>query len=207
MAWRARRSQLWLAAVLLATACPPTTVTINLPRANALVDDPGVAIALTVPRSFTPTATIVRVDGVDLVAALGLVPPFANAGGSVAIGADRVAVTGFTWTVPPSGPVAISATLTGLASADHVLAAEAFPAAGGASVAKSRSFAVVEPMTLEAHEIATAGTPAPPPVPTNHAGNATLGESLAAPPVALANGAGQLRAGYVPAAQGRVGAH
>jgi hypothetical protein len=205
MASRGRAPVLWLAAALFATACPPAGPTINLPRANALVDDPGVAIDLKVPQSFTPTATIVRVDGVDLVAALGLVPPFANASGSVAIGADTIAVTGFTWTIPPSGPVAITATLTGLSSADHVLDAQAFPAAGGATVTKSRSFAVVEPMTLEAHEIASSGTPAPPPVSANHAGNATLGESLAAPPVALSNGAVQLRAGYVPAAQGRAG--
>jgi len=205
MASRARRSGLWLAAALVATACPPSTVTINLPRANALLDDPGVAIDLTVPQSFTPTATIVRIDGVDLVTALGLVPPFANASGSITVGADTIAVTGFTWTIPPSGPVAITATLTGLPIADHVLEAQGFPSGGGAATTKSRSFAVVEPMTLEAHEIASSGTPAMPPVSANHAGNATLGESLAAPPVALSNGAGTLRAGYVPAAQGRAG--
>jgi hypothetical protein len=120
------------------------------------------------------------------------------------IGPDTIAVTGFSWTVPPSGPVVITATLTGLASNDHVLEAQAFPAGGGASVTKSRPFAVVEPMTLEAHAIASAGTPPPPPVSGPHAGNATLGEPLAAPPVALSGG-GELRGGYVPAAHGRTG--
>jgi len=205
MASRARRSGLWLAAALVATACPPQTVTIHLPRANALVDDPGVAIDVKVPQSFAPAATIVQMDGVDLVAALGLAPPFANASGSVAIGADTVAITGFTWTIPPSGPVAITATLTGLPPTGHTLEAQAFPAAGGAAVTKSRTFTVVEPMTLAAHVIASSGTPGPPLVSMNHAGNATLGESLAGPPVALTNGAGQLRAGYVPAAHGRGG--
>ncbi len=198
-----RRPLLWVVAALVATACQPR-VMITLPRANALVDDPGVAIAATVAQSFTPTASIVRLDGVDLVAALGLTPPFANASGSVVIGADTIAVTSFSWTIPPSGPVAIAATLTGLPSTDHVLEVQAFPAAGGTSVTRSRPFAVVEPMTLEAHEIASAGTPPPPPVSGPHAGNATLGEPLAAPPVALSGG-GELRAGYVPAAQGRAG--
>ena len=192
-------------AILVATGCPPSTVTITKPRANALEDDPGVAIEVKVPQRFVTTASAVRIDGIDLVAALGLVPPFTGASGNVVIGADTIAVSAFTYSIPPTGSVVISATLTGLPSADHTLEAEAVPSGGGANTIKSRSFAVVEPMTLEAQVSASSGTPAPPFVPGNHAGNVTLGESLAAPPVALSGGAGELRAGYVPAAQARAG--
>lgn len=191
-------------AMLASTACPPSTVTITRPRANALIDDPGVAIEVRVPRRFVHDATSLRVDGVDLVAALGLTPPFADASGVVAIGTDVVSVTGFTYAIPASGDIAIAAALAGLSSADHAIEVEAFPSDGGASTRKSRLFAVVEPMTLEAEAIASSGTPAAPFVPGSRAGNATLGEPLAAPPVAFASG-GSLRAGYVPAAQARAG--
>ena len=198
---------LWVGAVaiLLSTGCPPTTVTITKPRVNALEDDPGVAIEVKVPRSFVTTGSTVRMDGVELIAALGLVPPFAGAAGNVVIGPDTIAVSNFTYSIPPTDLIVISATLAGLPSANHTLEAEAVPSGGGANTLKTRLFAVVEPMTLEAEVIASSGTPAPPFVPGNHAGNATLGESLAAPPVTLSNGAGTLRAGYVPAAQGRAG--
>jgi len=58
-------------------------------------------------------------------------------------------------------------------------------------------------MTLAAEVAASSGTPAPPPLAANHAGNATLGESLAAPPASGAGG--QLRAGYVPASHAKAG--
>lgn len=193
------------AAFLLSTGCPPMNVMITKPRVNALEDDPGVAIEVQVPRRFVLTASTLRMDGVDLIAALGLVPPFAGAGGNVVIGPDTVAVSGFTYSIPPTGNIVITATLAGLPAADHALEAEAVPSGGGANQIKTRSFAVVEPMTLEAEVIASSGTPPPPPVPGNHAGNVTLGESLAAPPVALSGGAGELRAGYIPAAQARSG--
>jgi hypothetical protein len=203
MSLRRARNAWLLAAALLATACPPTGITITKPRANALEDDPGVAIAISVPRSFTTTASLVRIDGVDLIAALGLVPPFADASGNVVIGPDTVAVSDFDYVIPPTGPVVISATVSGLPAADHTLQAEAQPSGGGPASLKSRTFAVVEPMTLEAEVIASSGTPPPPVVSGNHAGNATLGESLAAPPVS--NAGGELRAGYVPVAQARSG--
>jgi hypothetical protein len=199
-----RRSLLLVGvASLLATGCPPPNVSIPKPRANALADDPTVAIEVLVPRRFTAEASTVTLDGVDLVAALGLVPPFADAAGNVVIGGQPVAISDFDYEIPASGPVVIRATLSGLAVDDHVLDAQAQPVVSGSF--RSRIFAVVEPMTLEAEVIASSGTPAPPLVIGNHVGNATLGESLAGPPVGRAGG-GSLRSGYVPAAQARAGA-
>jgi hypothetical protein len=100
----------------------------------------------------------------------------------------------------------LTATLAGLSTGNHTLEAEAPPSAGGAPTIRSNLFAVALPFTKALEVIAAAGTPPPGLlVIGNHAGNATLGESLAAPPVGIAGG-GEVRAGFVPAAQGRAGA-
>jgi hypothetical protein len=200
---------LLVASGLLAAAlsCPLQTVQISKPRVGLLSDDPTLAIDVKVGRNFVFTSAAVRVDGVDLIAALGLTPPFADASGSVTIGSDLVAVTGFSYAIPSaSDPIAITATLSGLSAGDHVVEADALPQNGGAATGKSTAFAVVEPFTREADVIASSGTPPLGPITGgNHAGVASLGEPLAAPPVALAGG-GALRAGFVPVAHGRAAA-
>ena len=103
----------------LAAGCPLQTVVIAAPKRGSLHDDPGVALAVKVGRNYVATSAAVRVDGVDLAAALGLVPPFADAAGNVLIGGDVVAVSEFSYEIPPSGPYQITATLTGLPAGDH----------------------------------------------------------------------------------------
>ena len=190
---------------LLLAGCPLDTVQISAPKVGALQDDPAVALEVKIGRNHVPTSAVVLVDGVDLIAALGLVPPFAGASGNVVIGADVVAVSDFDYAIPPTtDPYRITATLTGLSAGDHAIHAEALRGAGGTS-ARDRVFAVVEPFTLEAHVIASSGTPPPGPVVVgNHVGSASLGESLAAPPVGISGG-GEIRAGFVPTAQARAG--
>lgn len=201
----ARRSLFALAAavVLLGSGCPLSTVAILNPRVASLQDDPAISLDVKVGRNFVQTGTVVRVDGVDLIAALGLVPPFAGASGNVTIGSDLVAVSNFSYTIPAAtDPIRLTATLAGLSPGDHTLQAEAPPPGGGAPTIKSNLFAVVEPFTKELEVIAAAGTPPPGLlVVGNHAGIVTLGESLAGPPVGIAGG-GELRAGFVPAARG-----
>jgi hypothetical protein len=193
------------AAVAIGSGCPLQSVQISEPKRSSLHDDASIAVDVKVGRNHVAASAVVRVDGVDLAAALGLTPPFAGAGGNVVVGADVVAVSDFTYDIPPTGNIVVTATLTGLGTGDHTLEAEAAKAGGGTTL-KSNAFAVVEPFTLEADVVASAGTPPPPAVVVgNRAGDVVLGESLAAPPVPLANGAGELRAGFVPAAQGRAG--
>ena len=188
----------------LAAACPLQTVAISAPKNGSLHDDPSLALDVNVGRNFVATSAVVRVDGVDLAAALGLTPPFADAAGTVTIGGDLVSVSGFTYAIPASGPIELTASLAGLSAGDHTLEAEAQKTAGGTTV-KTNTFAVVEPFTLAAEVIASAGTPRPPAdVVGNHAGDIVLGEPLAAPPVGIAGG-GELRAGFVPAVQARTG--
>ena len=196
---------LFAASCALATAasCPLQTVQISKPRVGLLSDDPGLDVDVRVGRNFVPTSAVVLVDNVDLIAALGLTPPFAGASGSVTIGGNLVAVTGFSYAIPSSDPVAVNATLAGLPAGDHVLEADALPQGGGAATTKSAAFTVVEPFTDDAEVIASAGTPPPAPVALGtRAGAASLGEPLAAPPVALAGG-DALRVGFVAVAHGR----
>jgi len=194
------------AIVLLGSGCPLSTVAIQSPRTSSLQDDPAISLDVMVGRNFVQTATVVRVDGVDLIAALGLTPPFAGASGNVTIGSDLVAVSNFSYVIPAAtNPIRLTATLAGLSAGDHTLEAEAPPPGGGTPTIKSNLFAVALPFTKELEVIASAGTPPPGLlVIGNHVGGATLGESLAGPPVGIAGG-GTLRSGFVPAAQGRAG--
>ena len=70
----ARRSLLALGAaiVLLGSGCPLSTVAIQSPRSDSLHDAPALSLDVLVGRNVVQTATVVRVDGVDLIAALGL---------------------------------------------------------------------------------------------------------------------------------------
>jgi hypothetical protein len=194
--------------LLLGAGCPLQTVRIQSPRSGLLTDDPALAVSVRIGRNFVHDASVVRLDGVDLIAALGLTPPFADAGGVVTIGPDPVTVSGFTYSIPaPPDPIVIVAEVAGLPVGDHTLEAEAQPTNGGASTLKSAPFAVVAPFARRADVIASAGTPPPGPVAGgNRAPDVGLGESLAAPPVPLAGGAGAVRAGFVAAARGPVAA-
>lgn len=189
---------------LLLAGCPLDTVQISAPKVGALQDDPAVALDVKIGRNHVPTSGVVLVDGVDLIAALGLVPPFAGASGNVVIGPDVIAVANFTYAIPPTGSYQVTATLTGLSAGDHQIHAEALLGVGGTS-ARDRVFAVVEPFTLEAEVIASSGTPPPGPVVLgSRLGKASLGESIAGPPIAVSGG-GEIRPGFVPVAQARAG--
>ena len=195
-----------LASLLLAAGCPLRRVTIVEPRDASLHDDPGVAVSARIGRNFVHTGAVVRVDGVDLAAALGLVPPFADASGVVVIGAQSVAVTGFRYEIPAApDPIRVSATLTGLAVGDHTLEVEAPPIEPGVPGLDVHVFAVAEPFALAAEVLPSAGTP-PPGLVTlpGQPGAVTLGDGLAAPPVGLADG-GSLRPGFAPVARARSG--
>ncbi|HTY18887.1 MAG TPA: hypothetical protein VMH82_14255 [Myxococcota bacterium] len=209
MASRARVVALAAACLLVAAAasCPLQTVQISKPRGGLLDDDPTLAVDVKVGRNFVSTSATVRVDGIDLIAALGLTPPFAGASGSVTIGGSPVSVTEFAYAIPStSDPIALTATLAGLPPGDHFLEAEALPQGGGAATLRAVQFALVEPFTREADVLASSGTPPPSPVTLgSRAGDATLGEPLAAPPIPLAAG-DTLRSGFVPVARGRASA-
>ena len=84
---------------LLAARCGLQSIVIDAPFHGALLEDPGHAVALAarVGTNFDMASVEVRLDGVDLVAALGLVPPFAGASGVVVIGSTPVSISQFSF--------------------------------------------------------------------------------------------------------------
>lgn len=188
---------------LLAIRCPngPGPIRFHAPGAGQLVDDPVMGVVAEVADTVDPATVEVLVDGVDLVAALGLTPPILGASGVVSIGGAAVTVSGFVFDPAPSGPSGIDVDLAGLPPGLHQLQirgtlTSGSPASGG------RQVTVVEPF-VQALRPATAAAG----VPTAGSGDSVLrygrvGEPGAASPVSNATGA--LRAGFVHAAESRI---
>jgi len=199
-----RRALLLLACLPLALAfrCGGLrSIAVDFPGIDTLHDEPINASAR-VGTNFVVASVEVRVDGVDLVAALGLVAPFSGASGVVLIGSDPVLVSDFSFTA--TNPRRIDFVLTGLPSGDHVFEVEGMRN-DGPLVADANAFQVVGGFSLALDALPAAGLPGGP----RDAGsegvlvNASLGQPFAAAPVGLADG-GQLRAGFVEAAEAAI---
>jgi len=156
-------------------------------------------------KEFDPSTTRFAVDGVDLVAALGLVPPFTGQSGVVPVGPDIVTVTGFSYDPTVPGTVLFSVTIEGLSPADHALEVSSEKAADGSLVSRTRGFAVVAGFVQELATTRSAGLPGGP-IAIGSSGvlaNQSMGGALAAPPAVL-SGAGTLRSGHVEAVEARI---
>ncbi len=196
-----------LAVAGLMGACPGRlkTIVIDVPVETDLFEDvPSVVSTFTrVGNNFDETTVEARIDGVDLIAALGLVWPFADASGVVMIGATPVTVSGFHFNA--AIPRQVFFDVTGLPPGSHSFEVTGERKNGFGSFTDDVGFDVTGPMTLEADVIAASGLPLGP----EEFGaegvlvNAALGQPLAAPPVALSDG-GELREGFVPVAEGRI---
>ncbi len=202
-----RTAILVLFAALAAGAggCPLTRVKIKAPLDGALIDDPGPVFSrVRTGKNFQPLSIVVRLDGVDLIAALGLTPPFTGAGGIVSIGGDTVTIADFDYDISESAFNQVEFTADGLSDGDHLLEAEALKTDESLEM-RTSAFALVDPFTLELSSLPAAGLPRG----EASAGaegvlvNASLGDSSASPPVVLSNG-DELRAGFVNAAEGRI---
>jgi hypothetical protein len=139
-----------LAACALGAECGGPPVSIQTPGDAQLVDDPSVLASGRVARALDETTAELLVDGVDLLDALGLVPPFANASGVVPIGGVPVAVSELSWALPPGSFDTVSVRLAGLDAAPHLLQLRALDAAGTTLRSASRSFTVSGPLSLAA---------------------------------------------------------
>jgi hypothetical protein len=122
---RALGLALALAAVVLAAArCVPTaTITILRPSTDFLTDDATLDVRVQISSGFDAGSVEVRLDGVDLIAGLGLAPPFTDAAaGQVgeALGASgslAAAALGDPFAAPPVGGGATSEFRAGFAAA------------------------------------------------------------------------------------------
>jgi hypothetical protein len=185
---------------LLAAPCGLQTILIDVPVNGALLEDPShsVSAAARVGRNFQVPTVEVRLDGVDLIAALGLVPPFGDASGVVMIGSDPIAVSDFDFII--GNPRRVSFVASGLALGAHALEVEAERNDGSGSVVDLAGFQIFDPFSLAAEAIVPSG-----PRPRDLASGATLfgatlGQPLAAPPVGFGDG-GELRSGFVEASE------
>jgi hypothetical protein len=181
---------------LLAAPCGLRSIVIDAPFDGALLEDPGHTVSLSarIGANFDPASVEVRLDGVDLVAALGLVPPFTGASGVVLVGSDPIAISEFSFTT--GGPRLVDLVADGLPLGVHALEVEGDKSDGSGSVVDTAGFEVFDPFALAAEAIVPGGAR-----PRDLASGATLfgatlGQPLAAPPVGFGDGS-ELRSGFV----------
>lgn len=151
---------------------------------------------------FDPATVAVEIDGVDLVAALGLVPPFVGAGGAVVVGPDLVMVSNFTYDPTAPGEPRLDVQVDGLSPGAHDVTISANKTASGEPGSASRSFSVVGGFAEAVPALTAAGLPGGPAT-TGSAGflaNQALGQPLAAPPIGFVGGE-SLRSGHIEAAE------
>jgi hypothetical protein len=194
-------------ALALGFACPgANVVALDRPADGLFVEDPdpAVRVAGRVGSSYAMTTVELRLDGVDLIDALGLTPPFSGASGVVSIGGSSVTISDFSFTAGAGvtqRPISLQA--EGLALGAHAVELEARNAQG-TIVTRHADFEITDPFALAGEDLPAAGQPAG----AQGAGaegvlaNSALAAPLAAPPVPLSGG-GELRAGFVPAAAAR----
>jgi len=177
-------------AVLAVGAACDGPVSLQTPSPSQLVDDPNVAVSGRVSHGLDETSVELLVDGVDLFAELGVVPPFVNVAGVVQIGGVPVQVSELTWSeqVPSTSFDTVSFRLTGLADGSHQIELSVLDTVGAERIA-TRSFSTTEPLSL-ALESWDAGGLAPNTLglPFGKAASASLGAGLAGGVVPLANG-------------------
>ena len=192
-------------ALLLGAPCQPfSTISISTPIPGFVVDDPSVSLTANVSTAFGAASVEVRIDGVDLIDALGLVPPFINATGTVSIDGQPVQVSGFTYnTAAPGNPKLVSAFLTGLPEGTHDVAVSGVRTSNGQLVTDLHPFLVTSPLGLALDVVPASANRAGATGGAGALAYGTTGGPLAGTPVGLSDG-GALRPGFVHAAEGRI---
>jgi hypothetical protein len=202
--WRHVLFALLLVGGTLGANCGQPRVSIQTPGEAQVVDDPSVLATGTVARALDETTGELIVDGVDLLDALGVVPPFANVAGVVVIDGAPVQVSEFSWTGAPGQADTVSVRLAGLPADAHLLELKAFDPGPAVVRSVSRAFLVSEPLALvlEAFDAGglRAGAQA---LPLGEASAASLGAALSAGEIPIAGGE-SIREG-LPAAAAALG--
>lgn len=183
---------------LLAAPCGQRSIVIDAPFDGALLEDPGHSVSLSarVGTNFTLASVEVRLDGVDLVAALGLVPPFAGASGVVVVvvGSSPIAISEFSFTT--GNPRRVDLVADGLPLGAHALEVAGDKNDGSGSALDAAGFGIFDPFALAAEAIVPGGARPRDAASEGILFGATLGQPFAAPPIALSDG-GELRSGFV----------
>src|SRR5574338_699252 len=190
------RVALALAAGLALSCKTFSTISILAPLPGFVTDDPSIALSARVATAFDPLSVEVRIDGVDLIAALGLTPPFSNVSGTVSINGTPVQVAGFRYDTSLGGnPKPVDAVLAGLPEGDHDFAVSGVRTSNGQLVTDQHAFAVSSPLGLALGVVPAAATRAGALGGSGSLAYATFGGPVAGPPVGIADG-GALREGF-----------
>lgn len=182
---------------------PLRRIVIDRPLDGSLFDDPTPVLgaAARLPTTVDVTTVEVRLDGVDLVAALGLTPPFSGASGAVAVGTGVVVVDDFQVTTDPHR---VDLVVSGLAPGPHDLEVRAAKPAGPV-LDDAVAFEMIDPLALVADAIPAAGRGPQVAGAEGVLFSQGVGQPLAAPPVAYPGG-GTLRSGFVEVSEAFVAA-
>jgi len=189
-----------------ATRCSQTFASIRIddPAEGELFDEDPVRFAVRIGRNFDEISLNVELDGTDLIAALGLVPPFQGAGGSVLLGSgDVVTLSDFEFSTAPPGAFHLSGAVAGLALGPHVLEVSGLNETTGLLAGDLHPFDRLLFFQQAVPGLAAAGLPDGPESSgvEGTLANASLAAPLAGSPVTFVDGS-ELRAGLVEAAEG-----
>lgn len=207
-----RHSRAWtgllgvLLGLSLGPSCGPSAnVNVHSPRDGEILVTGVVEVDASLGRKLDGATLALEIEGVDLAAALGLVPPFSDESGMTSVGGDVVTVTGFTIETPLQGPHVVQATIAGLSPGTYGLVVSGEVSGSMNLQSSALDFLVVESLALEAVDLPAAGLPGGAvALPTQGVlGNASLGQALAAPPIATQGGA-SIRSGHVEVAEGLI---
>lgn len=202
----ARAALIVLAGLALGAPCtaPFSTVRVDQPRAQQLFDDPAPVVhgAGRVGTNFSLASIEVRLDGVDLVAALGLTPPFQTQGGAVMLPSGPVTISAFS-VFTPGGQHTVVFDVAGLPQTAHTHEISALRIADSALVAASTSFTLTSPLGLAAQGFPAAARAVPAVVPGGVLAHQTAGEASPAASLPIPGG-GELRSGFAPVAEALV---
>lgn len=182
----------------------PSPVALQAPAQHLLVQVGQVDVQGEVGAVVDPSSVTLSLDGVDVIGALGLVPPFTGAGGMVLVGADLVTVSDLTYEPVSGQRVPIAAHLEGLPLGGHRVELRGLRSSDGSAVMRSRDFEAARPLAEAVHVVPSAGLRAPVAAGANlHLADAALGDPLATSPQVQTDGS-SLRSGFVEAAEARI---
>jgi len=171
------------------------------PSADEIFVTDSIAVSIRTGVELGESSLEIEIDGVGLVAGLGLTPPFMGESGVLNIGPDTITITDFNvFTFQKARR--IQATLSGFSPGSRELHVSGVTPETMLVTEGSIFFTVVDFLTLELPHVPAAGSPDGP-VESATAGtlaNASLGQAIAAPPVATLGG-NSIRSGHVEAAE------
>ena len=169
------------------------------PAANALTADGSVEVVARTGVDLGEAS--LELEQVGLADALGLTPPFQDQSGFVVVAGSPIAVTGFS-IFTADGSRHVHASLAGLPPGVFRLEVSGRNPQTNVTNQVQVSFRVVDHFTLDATDLPAAGLPGGVAVSETEGilANASLGQAIAAPPVATLGGQ-TIRSGYVERAE------